>query len=94
MHCAGFLCILTALSPPAADQNHIAEFCSSLLSASLSHARVARSGLTSLDISVLPHFNINCLPEEKLVWREGAPSTRASVCEQELSFPLSVPLQL
>ena len=41
VHCAGFLCILTALSPPAADQNHIAEFCSFLLfilPASLMHA--------------------------------------------------------
>lgn len=36
--------------------------------ASHSHAHMARSSLTSFDISLLPHFNINCLPEEKQVW--------------------------
>lgn len=87
LYCAGFLCVLIALSPPVADQNHIAEFCFLpflLLPAARMHTW---HRLTSLDISVLPHFNINCLPEEKLVWRWVATFTRASVCEQELFFP-------
>lgn len=49
-----------------------------------SHAPMARSSLTPFDISLLPHFNINCLPEEKQVWGAGAEHLHVSVCEQQL----------
>jgi len=75
LYCAGFLCILVVLFPLVADQIISLNFTTFFLSPfffffffHLPAARKARNSLTSFDISLLPHFNINCLPEEKQVW--------------------------
>lgn len=84
LHCSGFLCTVTVSLSSCSWSNRNTELNAFLFFPlyffpARSDAPKTRSSLTPFDISLLPHFNINCLPEEKQVWGAGAEHLHACV---------------